>query len=415
MPWREVCPMDEKMRFIAALLAEEESVTALCEEYGISRKTGYKWLVRYLEGGPAGLAERSRAPGVVPWAISRAEAEAIIAVRRAHPSWGPKKLRVKLQQRAPEQGWPAPSTIGELLHREGLSRPRKRRRRTVPNPSRLSSAVMANDVWCIDFKGWFRTGDGARCDPLTVSDAFSRYLLCSRVVTAPRYADCRCELEQVFREHGLPRVIRSDNGAPFASVGAAGLSRLSVWWVKLGITPERIAPGKPEQNGRHERMHKTLKAETASPPAANLAQQQQRFDRFRHEFNHERPHEALGQTPPARHWAPAPRCYPARLEDPHYGADFEARRVRHNGEIKWQGESIFIGQALIGEVVGLCETADGDAELYFGPLPLGCIDGATLKFSRVEQTRGSKDRRGGMPPSHSSPSKCEKVSPLLPV
>ncbi len=380
MPWREVCPMDERMRFISAVLAGEENMSALCEEFGVSRKTGYKWLGRYREFGPAGLEERSRAPGRAPWAISQAQREAILGVRRTHPSWGPKKLRAKLGQRAPEQPWPAPSTIGELLRREGLTLARKPRRAAVPNPGPLTVALRSNDVWAIDFKGWFRTGDGARCDPLTVSDGFSRYLLCAQALERPDYANCRTQLERVFREYGLPRALRSDNGAPFASLGAGGLSRLGVWWVKLGITPERIEPGRPQQNGRHERMHKTLKAETASPPAANRAQQQRRFDRFRAEFNHERPHEALGQAVPAQHYAPSPRRYPARLEDPAYPAGFEPRRVRSNGEAKWQGELIFIGEALIGEVIGLHENGEGDAAVYFGPVQLGTIDGVTLKF-----------------------------------
>jgi putative transposase len=411
MPWQEVCPMDEKMRFIVAVSGDEESMTVLCEEFGISRKTGYKWLERYRAEGPVGLEERSRAPHVVPWAITGAQAQAIVELRRTHPSWGPKKLRAKLLERAREQAWPAASTIGELLHRQGLIHPRRRRRHAVPNASRLTVAVSANDLWGIDFKGWFRTLDGARCDPLTVSDAFSRYLLCAQGLLRPDYEGCRGALERVFREYGLPGAIRSDNGAPFASLGAGGLSRLSVWWVKLGIIPERIAPGKPEQNGRHERMHRTLKAECASPPAAGLSEQQRRFDRFRAEFNHERPHEALGQTVPALHYTASLRPYPDRLEDPAYPAEFELRRVRSKGEIKWQGELVFIGEALIGEVIGIRENQEGDGELYFGPVPLGLIDGVTLKLVRV---RSSQERRGGQPPSHSSPSKCEKVLPMLP-
>jgi putative transposase len=403
MPWQEICPMDEKLRFIGALLAEEENMTELCERFGISRKTGYKLRGRYLAEGAAGIADRSRAPQVIPWAISQAQAEAIVGVRRAHPSWGPRKLRAKLAERAPAQRWPAPSTIGELLRRAGLSQPRQRRRRASPSASPLRSAVTANELWCIDFKGWFRTGDGARCDPLTVSDAYSRYLLCAQVVARPDYPNCRSELERAFKDYGLPRAIRSDNGAPFASVGVGGLSRLSVWWIKLGIAPERIAPGQPQQNGRHERMHRTLKDECANPPAASAAAQQRRFDQFRAEFNYQRPHEALGQTPPAQHYAPSARDYPARLEDPHYGADFVLRRVRSNGAIKWQGEMVFIGEALIGEVIALMETDDGDAEVYFGPVPLGLIDGVTRKLMR-QQTG-----------AHLPAAESGKVLPMLPV
>lgn len=411
MPWREVCPMEEKIRFVAAVVDGEESMTELCAQFGISRKTGYQLVRRYREGKEAGLGERSRAPHVTPWAITEAQAEAIVGVRRAHPSWGPRKLRAKLLERAPTQGWPAPSTIGELLRRQGLSQPRKRRRSASPSPSPLRTAVTANDLWGIDFKGWFRSGDGARCDPLTVTDAFSRYLLCAQLLARPDYGNCRSALERAFREYGLPRAIRSDNGAPFASVGVGGLSRLSVWWVKLGIMPERIEPGQPQQNGRHERMHRTLKAECASPPAATAAAQQRRLDEFRAEFNQQRPHEALGQTPPAQHYAPSPRTYPQRLDDPHYPADFELRRVRSNGEIRWQGEMVFVGEALINEVIGLMETEDGDAEVYFGPLALGTIDGVTLKLRRQYSTVG----REGQPPSCSSPSKSEKVLPMLPV
>ncbi len=409
MPWREICSMDEKVRFVAAVLAEEQSMTELCESFGISRKTGYKWLQRYRSDGGEGLHDRSRAPHRVPWAIGEAQAHAILELRCAHPSWGPKKLRAKLIHRTPAQAWPAASTIGELLRRRGLTAARKRRRHAVPNPSPLVTAAMANDLWCIDFKGWFRTGDQVRCDPLTVTDYFSRYLLCTQALAHPDYPGCRTQLEVVFREFGLPRAIRSDNGAPFASLGAGGLSRLAVWWVKLGIVPERIEPGEPQQNGRHERMHKTLKAETASPPAANLAEQQLRFDRFRHEFNHERPHEALAQSVPDQYYRGSPRAYPARLEDPAYPSDYQVRRVRSNGEIKWAGDKIFVSMPLIGEIVGIKLNEDGDGELYFGPLPLAIIDHATHKLKTI-----SAEQRGGQPSSRSTPFIPENMLPMLP-
>ena len=386
MPWQEVCPMDARMRFVAAVMAEEDSMSALCEQWGVSRRIGYKWLARYQSEGPAGLQERRPGPRRVPWAITLAHAEAIIGLRRQHPTWGPKKLRAKLLALAPEQHWPALSTIGDLLRREGLSQRRRRRRRATPTRSGLRPPLAPNDIWCIDFKGWFRTGDGAQCCPLTVTDAFSRHLLCCRVTT-PDYDGCRPSFEQLFREYGVPGTILSDNGPPFASLAAGGLSRLSVWWVKLGIGLTRIVPGQPQQNGRHERMHKTLKAETAKPPAATLAAQQRRFDRFRAEFNHERPHEALGQTVPAAHYTPSARPYPARLKAPVYPADFELRRVRPNGQIKWQGELVFIAGPLSGEVIGLCENDDGDAEAYFGPIHLGTIDAVALK---LEPTRARR-------------------------
>jgi putative transposase len=395
MPWQGVCPMELRMGLVNALIADEDNMTALCEEYGVSRKTGYKWLNRFRAKGPAGLAERSRAPHTMPWAISQAQAEAIIGLRRQHPSWGPKKLRAKLLAHAPTQPWPALSTIGDLLQREGLSRRRKRRRRAAPTPAAVPPIVAPNDVWCIDFKGWFRTGDGATCYPLTVTDAFSRYLLCCRAVP-PDYAGCRGELEQLFREYCLPRALLSDNGPPFASLAAGGLSRLSIWWIKLGIMPVRIVPGKPQQNGRHERMHKTLKAETAQPPAATLALQQRRFDEFRAEFNQQRPHEALGQAVPAAVYTTVPRSYPAKLEDPAYASNFELRRVRSNGEIKWQGELIFIAQPLVGEVIGLQEDGDGNATVYFGPVKLGSIDGVTLTFEPCARApQNSRARRLG--------------------
>ena len=382
MPWQEVCPMEARTRFVMAALEREDSMTALCEQYGISRRIGYKWLARYCQESVAGLAERPRGPHQVPWAISQAQAQAIVGLRREHPNWGPKKLHAKLTALAPQLRWPALSTIGDLLQREGLSARRKRRRKPVAERGRLRPALAPNDLWCIDFKGWFRTEDGAQCYPLTVTDAFSRYILCCRA-TSPDYTGCRRQLERLFGQYGMPATILSDNGPPFASLTAGGLSLLSVWWVKLGIQLQRIVPGKPQQNGQHERMHRTLKAETAKPPAATIPEQQRRFDRFVAEFNLERPHEALSLNPPALYYTRSPRSYPARLEDPQYPAGYECRRVRSTGEIKWQGELVFIAGPLSGEVIGLSEDHEGDAHAYFGPVKLGTIDGLTLKLTPV--------------------------------
>ena len=380
MPWKETYPMDQRVAFIADWLRDEWAMTELAERYQISRKTCYKWVDRYDADPAHGLAERSRAPHVHGRAMSAAIREAVLAVRRAHPSWGPKKVRAILAARMPRGGWPAASTIGDLLRREGLSEPRRRSRYVVPLTTPLAAATAPNDVWTTDFKGWFRTTDGTRCDPLTVADACSRFVLCCRIVT-PSERGVRPWFERTFREYGLPRAIRSDNGSPFATTGAGRLSHLAVWWLKLGIQLDRIDPGHPEQNGRHERFHLTLQQDTATPPAATPRQQQRRFDRMRGEFNTERPHEALGQQPPARVYVASPRPYPRRLEDPWYDAMHQVRRVKETGQIRWQGDLIFVSEAVRGELIGLAETDRGDWTARFMHVELGRIDRETRQFT----------------------------------
>ena len=373
MPFKETCVLDETVRFVMACLEGEDSMTALCHRFGISRQWGYELVRRYRDRGPAGLEARSRAPHRPGQAMAAEIADAIIAVRCAHPSWGPKKLRAVLLRRAPQTAWPAASSMGDLLRREGLVRSRRRRRVPLAVSRPFAAVEAPNDLWCIDFKGWFRTRDGERCDPLTLSDADSRYLLACRAMR-PIAAEVDRVSDAAFREYGLPRAIRSDNGPPFASTGAGGLTRLAVKWIKLGIRLERTDPGSPQQNGRHERMHATLKAETAAPPADTLAAQQRRFDRFRTLYNQERPHEALGQETPASHYRPSARRYPRRIEEPHYDAEHAVRRVRSNGEIRWGGELIFLSETLIGEPVGIAETESGDWIVSFADLALGRID-----------------------------------------
>ncbi len=373
MPWKETCPMDQRVALIGDWLRDEWSVADLARRYGVSRKTVYKWLTRYDTAGAPGLAERSRAPRMHGRAIDRELREPIVALRRAHPHWGPRKLRAALMDRRPDVEWPAASTIGELLRREGLSERRRRVRYVVPLTQPLAGAKAPNDVWTVDFKGWFRTLDGVRCDPLTVNDAFSRFVLCCRI-TEPSGHGVRPRFDRLFRTFGLPRVLRTDNGSPFASTGPGRLSRLAVWWLKLGIGIDRIDPGHPEQNGRHERFHLTLQQEATDPPAPTPQAQQRRFDRVRHEFNTERPHEALDQVPPARVYVPSPRPYPGRLEDPWYDATHQVRRVRDTGQIKWGGELVFISEAVAGEVVGLAETDRGDWTVRFMHVELGRIE-----------------------------------------
>jgi transposase InsO family protein len=372
--------MDQRVAFIADWLREEWTMTELAERYGISRKTAYKWVERYEIDPEHGLAERSRAPRAHGRAMADDVRRAVLALRQAHPRWGPKKLRAILREREPDQVWPAASTMGDLLRRAGVSQPRRRPRYVVPLTQPLAAARAPNDVWTADFKGWFRTVNGTRCDPLTIADACSRFVLCCRIV-APSARGVRPWFERTFRDYGLPAALRTDNGTPFATTGAGQLSQLAVWWVKFGIQLDRINPGHPEQNGRHERFHLTLQQDTITPPATTPREQQARFDRMRGEFNRERPHEALGQQPPARVYVASPRPYPARLEDPWYDATHQVRRVNQNGQIKWKGELVFVSEAVRREVVGLAETERGDWTVRFMQIELGSIDRRTHRFT----------------------------------
>jgi len=380
MPWKETCPMDQRMALVADWLREEWTVTELARRYGVVPKTVYKWVDRYQADPCGGLGERSRAPHAHGRATGATVRAAVLTLRQQHPTWGPKKLRAVLQRRHPEQPWPAASTIGDLVRRAGLSQPQRRTRYVVPLTQPLAAAVAPNEVWTADFKGWFRTTDQTRCDPLTVADACSRHVLCCRIVP-PTECGVRPWFERTFRTYGLPRALRTDNGPPFATTGAGRLSHLAVWWLKLGIQLDRIDPGHPEQNGRHERFHLTLQQETTSPPAATPAQQQRRFDRLRWVFNHERPHEALGQQPPATVYVPSPRPYPARLEEPWYDATHQVRRVKETGQIRWHGDLIFVSEAVRGELVGVAETERGDWTVRFMHLELGRIDRQTRRFT----------------------------------
>ena len=394
MAWKETHVMDERMKFVGECLRGELSMAELCRFYGVSRKTGYKYVDRYLSEGPSGLEDRSRAPHHHPNAIDERRELAILALQAKHPTWGAKKLKAWLEKYRRQQEWPARSTITEMLDRHGLVRRRRLHRRGLAQLWPLTAAELANQVWGIDFKGWFLTKDGQRCNPFTVSDLCSRYILRLQAVDKPDGRRVWPVLEAAFREVGLPEVIRSDNGPPFASTAAGGLGWLSVQLIKAGVRPERIKPGKPQQNGRHERMHRTLKEETANPPAANQRAQQKRFDDFRRVFNEERPHEALGLEPPAEHYQPSSRIYSGRLREPEYPADHDVRRVRSNGEIKWRGSYIFLSEALIGEPVGIVETEESSLHtIHYGPILLGYLDrGGTFQHS-LHPSRKTKASR----------------------
>ena len=385
MGWKETCAMDERMRFVLAAEAEEEGMAALCRRFGVNRRSGYKWRERYRSEGVAGLVDRSRAPRHHPQAMSAAIAERCLAVRRAHPTWGPVKVRAFLMRCEPAIAWPAASSIGALFDREGLTVKRRLRRRGPPADAPFAACAQANAVWAIDFKGWFLTGDGTHCEPLTLCDAHSRYLLRCQALARSDAEHVWPVVDAAFREFGLPQRLRSDNGPPFASSGAGGLSQLAVKVIKAGVVPERIAPGKPQQNGRLERLHLTLLQDTAKPPARSLREQLERLRAFQRLYNEERPHAALENATPAERYAPSPRAFDGVLREPQYPADSEVRRVRSNGEIKWRGQLIQVSGALYGEPVGLAEAADGAWHVSYGPVALGIIDhgGDRLRRPRV--------------------------------
>lgn len=379
--------MMERMAFVRAVESDEDSMSALCARFGISRKTGYKWLERFAVNGESGLEERSRAPHSQPNRMPEVVEQAIIAWRKKKPSYGPKKLAYELAKEFPALQLPSLTSIANVLKRHGLSKPRKRRGHATPSTTPLADATHCNVIWSIDFKGWFRSGDGQRVVPLTMTDACSRFLLCLQVMGGKTDTPhVQTVMRNIFLEYGLPERIRSDNGAPFASTGLGGLSRLSVWWIQLGIVPERIEPGCPQQNGRHERFHLTLAQETAMPPAASLRAQQQRFRRFHREYNEQRPHEALGQIPPAEVHQPSPRPFPQRIEPTVYPDDMETRRVRGAGQMKWSGKDVLVSGALCGQTVGLDPIDDGIWAVHYRFVKLGIFDERTMRIT-PENTR----------------------------
>jgi putative transposase len=421
MPWKESSVVEERLRFVLEHEEEQYTMSELCHIYGISRETGYKWLRRYQKQGWAGLQDLDRAPQRHPNQMPPERERAILELRRARMSWGPRKLKRVLERRDGEQRWPAASTIGALLAREGLVVHRKQRRRVPAYTQPFASAHAPNRVWCCDFKGWFRTGDGQRIDPLTISDAHSRYLLRCQAVEQSNTEQVQAVFEATFREYGLPEAIRSDNGGPFASRAMAGLSRLAVWWMKLGIVPERIAAGHPEQNGRHERLHRTLKQETASPPAANRRAQQRAFDRFRQEYNQQRPHEALAMETPSAFYRPSPRLYPARLPEPEYPSAMQVRRVHEHGQFHWKYRDVFLSKVLWGERIGLLPVDDRFLTIYCAAFPIARFD--CHRFLVLPLAAGqnfSRDDAGGAddspsPAPHPLKQSQQKVSAMCPV
>ena len=389
MPWSQTSPMDQRTQFIADYLRDSLSITELCQLYNVSRKTGYKWIERYLRSGPAGLEERSRKPRHSPNATADEIVAAILEARRRHPTWGGKKLLTLLHQRHPRWELPGRSTACDILSRHGMV-PKQRSRRRIGHPGKPTAAILApNDIWSADYKGQFRTGNGIYCYPLTVADGFSRYLLGCQGLDSTAVAQAKPVFTRLFKEYGLPQRIRTDNGVPFATNTLARLSSLSAWWVRLGVLPELIEPGKPQQNGRHERMHRTLKAETTRPAAGSLAAQQRKFNAFREEFNNERPHEALDMQTPACLYQPSAREMPNKIPPLEYPDRFEVRYVSANGGIRWNRDWINVSIVCVGEYVGLEEIDDGIWNVYFGPLKLGRLN---ERHMRIEDEYGRLKR-----------------------
>jgi transposase InsO family protein len=380
--------MDRRAEFVQAVKADLFSITELCAQYDISRKTGYKWLKRHDEGGVAGLADLSRAPLHCPHRTPDAIRDAICDLRRKRPSEGPITLLERLRVQKPEiaNQLPAPSTAGDILRRASLVKARRRRAKVERPGSGPIAAPAPNDVWSADFKGEFPTRDGLWCYPLTVSDAYSRYLLLCLALESTGHEGVIRAFDRLFSEVGLPEAIRTDNGCPFSSNAICGLSRLMVYWMKLGIIHQRITPGKPQQNGRHERMHRTLKEHTAMPPAQNHQSQQERFDTFRQDYNYERPHQALEKQRPASLWHAPTRTMPSKLPEPEYQGHMHVRLVSANGTIKFANREHFLTTVLEGESVALEEVKDGIWSILFYRCLLGRLDQRTGKLVPASPT-----------------------------
>jgi transposase InsO family protein len=386
MPWRDPDIMNQRTEFVLRTYAPGEVFQELCEEYGISAKTGYKWKKRFEEEGRGGLRDRSRRPKGHPEQLSEGVICEMVRLKLAHQRWGPRKIRDVYQSR---HGYsPSESSFKRVLDRAGLVE-RRRRRRRKGSEERLTQQVEAkapNDIWTVDFKGWWWTNGRQRCEPLTIRDDYSRYLLGLRAMTTSKTDPVRAEFEKVFERYGLPGVIRSDNGPPFASMRAPlGLSRLSVWWVQLGIELDRIAPGHPEQNGGHERMHLDIRRELQGMIEGDLADHQASFDVWRKEFNEERPHEALGMKRPADVYHRSSRGYSAEMVEIEYPPEMVVRKVGSNGMLCIGSQRIVMSKALAGTPVALKALPSHRWEVWLDHLRLGEIDVARLKMEWAEQ------------------------------
>lgn len=418
MPWRTTDLVAIREEFVNLALSGQYPIAVLCNAYGISEKTGHKWINRFKEEGRPGLSDRSHVAHDTPHKIPPEVRREILALRAKHPTWGPRKLRVVLRRRLPERHWPAASSIGELLRREGCIKPSQRRKRAagLPIDSGRTVARAPNDVWSTDFKGEFRVLNGEMCYPLTVQDVMSRFLIGTTALSSTARVPVQIAFTRHFEEYGLPLVIRSDNGVPFASSSSIGrLSKLSVWWIRLGIRPERIDLGKPQQNSTHERMHRTLKADATRPPGSDLANQQARFDQFRPEFNNERPHESLNQETPASRYTVSNRVFPFCLPEILYPAHFEVRTVAKSGSFFFRSRIFHLSTVLANEEIGLEEIDDDLWAVSFGPLTLGTLHYPSSTFIDDVQWKeiDPAPKEGNKPEGKAQP--VMEGLPILPV
>ena len=392
-------PMDQRIRFVNLAESGRYEIVSLCRDFGISRKTGYKWIGRYREHGSEALRDLSRAPKSVP-ARTQPEVEAlVVGERRKHPTWGPKKIERVLEVVHGLERVPVRSTIGEILKRHGMVQARRRRPGAFKvERGELQEAERSNQVWAADYKGWFSLGSGERCDPLTVSDLYSRYLVRLEAVPQATQYWTRRSFERVFGHYGVPEVIRVDNGSPFGSIGPGGLSKLSAWWITLGIEVEFIRPGHPEDNGSHERMHRTMKEECCEPASVNAAAQQRRFERWRQEFNEERPHEAIDYRFPGEMYQASARHYESCVKNELYEVGEKTHRVSENGGVYWNGKNWLIGEAFAGLEVVFDENPEKGAKaetklVRFANVKLGVIGDPVWNRLRPTACADSKPER----------------------
>lgn len=380
MPWRDIRPMDSKLQFVSLVLESLMTMTDLCSIFNISRKTGYKWLSRYQAEGPEGLRDKTTAPNHIPHKTSKEISDFIVSCRKKHPSWGARKITHQAQHVIPHIDLPSETTINNIIKREGLTS-KKRRRRKPSHPGRPSAtAQRSNDIWTTDFKGQFKTKDGLYCYPLTILDEYSRFLIQCQALYSTSYDGVFKVFKRVFSEYGLPNAMKSDNGIPFATTGLARLSKLSVWWIKLGINPILIQPASPYQNGVHERMHKTLKDETTIPPAGDLKAQQRKFNTWKKEYNFDRPHETLMGKYPSQVYRPSLKKYPSKVPDVDYPDHFEVRFVSANKCFRWKHRAVASSSALVHEYVGLEQVMDGVWAVYFSWKRLGFLDEKKMRI-----------------------------------